>query len=82
MKQVMVAIFDRVAEMYAHPFCCINVAVAVRMFEDACDKDGKLRDHPLDFELVHIAYWNDATGVVEPLPVGVQLARGSKKVKP
>lgn len=68
MKLNVYSLFDRAALSYGHPFYAINDAVAQRTFYDAVRRaDGQmLQQHPDDFELRHIASFDDEKGSFEP----------------
>lgn len=68
MKLNVYSLFDRAALTYGHPFYALNDAVAIRNFRDAVlrRESSMLRDHPDDFELRHIASFDDEKGSFEP----------------
>lgn len=68
MKLNVYSLYDRAAMTYGHPFYALNDAVAIRIFYDSLLRpEGKmLQKHPDDFELRHIASFDDEKGSFEP----------------
>lgn len=66
MKANVCAIYDTKLKAYAAPFCVRNIAVAARYFASKIkdDKDD-LSQFPQDFNVVHLADFDDETGTFE-----------------
>lgn len=63
------SVFDSKAKVYSQPFYSINAGVAVRSFTDLVNDPGSsVHRYPEDFTLFQIATFDDARGVVVPLP--------------
>lgn len=80
MKMTVVAIRDRQADTFSRPFFQATPGLAVREFIDAVNKQengNTLNTHPEDFELFHIADYDDSTGKFNNLPEHVSLAIAS-----
>lgn len=69
MKLAVYTIHDRKAVVYHQPFYAPNDLVAVRMLEDTLrDGNTSLARHPSDYVCFHSGFFDDATGMLEPLP--------------
>lgn len=67
-KQVM-AVFDSATQTYGAPICVPAVGVGTRSFVDIVNdprEENNIARHPQDFELRHIAEFDDATGQFIP----------------
>lgn len=75
MKMVATAVLDKAVPVYAQPFFTRSIGEAIRSFSDAC-KDDKIpfRAHPEHYVLFHIGWYDDAEGVLEPLPPKMLIA--------
>lgn len=63
MKQVACAVFDRASELFGRPFFVAAVGQAVRSFTDEVNrKDSDFFKHPDDFDLYHLATYDDVSG--------------------
>ncbi len=63
------AIRDKKAQSFDTPFPAANDGVAARMFSDLVNRsDNLVGQHPEDFELARVAFFDPATGyfVAEP----------------
>lgn len=81
-KLQIFAVYDKKSVAYANPFFYHQKGQALRAFEDAVnDPQSPLSKHPEDFSIFHIGQWDDATGVITPLPnpVPVEEALNVKK---
>lgn len=67
MKSVVIAVRDRAADVYGMPQCVATIGTAIRSFSDAVNGAGEsaLQKHPEDFDLYHIAVYDDATAEFE-----------------
>lgn len=82
MIQKVVCVFDRAIVSYARPFPVVHLGQALRSFTDEVNNPkSDLNAHSDDFELFHLADFDDQAGTFIPLESGpVRLARG-KDVK-
>lgn len=78
MMYVVCSVKDRVANTFSHPFCSPTEQSAVRAFSDliADRNSGTPSQHPDDFDLYHIAYWDDQDASYKTLSTPAQLALG------
>lgn len=69
MKQAVVAVFDRAAQIYGRPFFVAAVGQAMRSFGDEINRrDGdrsEMAKHPEDFDLFLLAWYDDAHGTFD-----------------
>lgn len=57
------AIFDHAVKAFLPPFCLRNDGQAVRTFKDCVNsKNHQFAEHPEDYNLFHIATYDDTTG--------------------
>lgn len=82
MKQVVVSVFDKSAQVFGRPVFVRNQPEAIRSFEtqvrDAnSDGTNPLNTHPQDFALYVIATFDDEVGKFENLDLAVRLVEGS-----
>lgn len=62
------SIRDLKIEAYLQPFMAPTVGAAVRSVQDALsDASTALAKHPEDYQLFHLADFNDETGVYTPI---------------
>lgn len=70
MKQVVVAVFDRAAQLYGRPFFVQALGQAIRSFTDEVnrkdDQRGDFAKHPQDFDLWSLAVYDDNEGSFTP----------------
>lgn len=83
--KAVVAVFDSAVQAYAPPMCVPSTGLAVRSFTDEvnrADVNNPLHGHPEDFELRHLANFDEDSGVFSRLESGLVevLVRG-KDVK-
>lgn len=77
MRYKVLAIRDRAADMFSQPMFFTSVGIGIRAFGDEVkrtDANNNLSKHPEDFDLYHIADFDDSTGefeVCRPLMVAV-----------
>lgn len=79
----VVAVRDSAMDAFARPFFVPTTALAVRSFSDEVNRqaaDNQMHVHPEDFELVHLATFNEETGEFVNLQHRV-LIRGKDAVK-
>lgn len=64
---VMVAVRDRVADVFNTPYSVPHVGMAVRSFSDEvnrADEANMLYKHPDDFDLYQIGTYDDSTAMI------------------
>lgn len=73
---------DRAADVFGRPFFVPTTGQAVRAFTDTINskEDSEMVRHPDDFDLYHLADFDDETGQFECLSQPKQIAVG-KNVK-
>lgn len=80
----VVCVFDRAAQAYATPFHVPALGLAVRSFTDEVNRqaqDNPMHQHPQDFDLYHVANFDDSAGVFTPSgPSPALLVRGQDVV--
>lgn len=78
-----VATRDRQLAAYHRPFFVPTKGFAVRSFTDEVNRkaaDNPMFAHPEDYELFHIGYFDEDTGVLERLDVAESLCVASNVV--
>lgn len=78
MKQFVVSVKDRAAEIFNRPFFVPHRNVAVRDFTDEVNRsapDNQLNKHPDDFDLYLLGSFDDNTGMFEMEPAPVVIVR-------
>lgn len=70
MKQAVVAVFDRAAQLFGRPFFVAAKGQAIRSFTDEINrKDGERSEfskHPQDFDLFLLSTYDDEQGSFTP----------------
>lgn len=77
----VVAIRDQAASVYSRPFFVPTVGMAMRSFQDECNRqsdDNELWKHPEDFTLWQLGSFDDNTGRFSNLEVPEQIATGKQ----
>lgn len=79
---VMFSIWDSKAEAYMQPFFAMNVAVAVRMWQEACQDEGsQFWRHSEDYTLFRVGSFDQAKGTVsEETPISIARAHELKEI--
>lgn len=83
MRYVVVSIFDKAAAAYSRPFFVPAIGQAIRVFTDEISReaeDNPMFRHPSDFELWHVAHFDDSTGQFDNASPAYQLATGAAVV--
>lgn len=66
MKQCVVAVFDRAAQLFGRPFFVAAPGQAIRSFTDEVNRKdaerGEFARHPDDFDLWQLAVYDDGEG--------------------
>lgn len=78
MKIGIYAVYDKKAKAYMPPWECQNNAVAIRKFGGAVnDEKSFIHRYPDDFDLYHIAFFDDNSGRYENVKEPVVLAKAT-----
>lgn len=80
---VVCAVFDSAIQAYGQPIFVARPGAAIRSFTDEVNRkaeDNQFYNHPDDFELRALAYWDNETGIYSVYDGNQSLARG-KDVK-
>jgi len=78
-KLCVFTVRDRAADVYGAPFFMPTPGMAIRGFSDLINaKDSKdlASQHPQDFDLYHLGYYDDATASFEQFERPQQIAVG------
>lgn len=68
-SHVVCAVRDSKMDAYMQPFFVKSIGVAARSFADEVNrKESPMFAHPEDYELFHIANFNEDTGIISSLP--------------
>lgn len=66
MKQAVVSVFDRAAQLFGRPFFVAAKGQALRSFTEEVNRKDEGRSdfakHPQDFDLYLLAFYDDETG--------------------
>lgn len=84
MRLVIVAIRDRAIDAYGTPFFVPHLGGAVRSFSDEVnrrDEKNQLNQHPEDFDLYELGFYDDATGAFELHERPRQVSVGKDQVR-
>lgn len=86
MKYYVFSIFDIAADCYSRPFFAGSIGLAIRNFTDEVNRnapENPMYGHPQDFQLFHVAIFDDAVGEFfhDGRPVRVSVA-SDVQVKP
>lgn len=69
MKQAVVAVLDRAANLFGRPFFVAALGQAIRSFSDEVNRRdadrSEMGKHPEDFDLYVLAWYDDAVGSFE-----------------
>lgn len=79
MRYKVLAIRDRAADTFSQPMFFASLGSGVRAFGDEVKRvheNNNLNKHPEDFDLFHLADYDDDTGTFEGLSRPVQVAIG------
>lgn len=73
----VVAVWDRALGAYIRLFTAPSIAIAARSFiDDLWDPKGEMVKHPGDYELHHLASFEDITGRFEQVSEFTLIHRG------
>ena len=82
-KLYAVTVRDEAVQAFNRPFFVNALGMAVRSFEDECnrrDDNNAMRNHPKDFSLWHVGFYDEDTARLESLDVPVRLCDASSVV--
>lgn len=78
MKQLLVSVLDLKAQYFSSPMTAKTDAEAVRLFTDAINQhDTSLHQHPEDYTLYKVAFFDTDTGEVTPVNPPLLLIAGT-----
>lgn len=70
MRLFAFSVLDKKAEYFSTPFFTRSLGEAIRGFGDeARNPESQLFKHPNDFELFHVGYFSQETGVMGTIPI-------------
>lgn len=74
----VVSVRDRASDCFGRPFFTPSIGTAIRSFSDHLNgtDDTEMVKHPEDFDLYHLAEFDDESGVFECLVKPKQIAIG------
>lgn len=80
----VLAVRDRAADVYGRPFFTPSLGTAIRSFSDHLNgkEDSEMVKHPEDFDLYHLAVFDDETGQFECLSQPKMIAIGKDTAIP
>lgn len=70
MKFKVLAIRDRAADLFSQPMFFQSIGAGIRAFGDEVKRvheNNNLNKHPEDFDLYHVATWDDEIGEFEQM---------------
>lgn len=69
------SVYDQAAESFIEDFPAQTIAMAIRMFTDACQNtNNNFYKHAPDFTLFHIASWDSKTATTTNLKAPIPIA--------
>lgn len=81
----VLAVRDRATDSFGQPIFVVAVGVAVRSFTDEVNrKESPFNAHPEDYDLYHLAEYEDRQGQIQPfstprlVSIGKDLLRSSE----
>lgn len=78
MKRFVMAVYDSAAQVFGQPYFVPSLGVAKRGFGDTVNnkESGPLNQHPDDFELYHLGYYEDEDGSLTAIkPIMIERAK-------
>jgi len=82
MKLQIFAVKDRAINAYMRPWFAQTQGQATRMFQDEVNnRQGEINKHADDYDLWHLATFDDNMGTIEMLPEGPQQLALGKQLK-
>lgn len=77
MNMEIFTVFDQAAKSYLEPFFTPTIEAALRVFKEACTREGhQFQKFPEDYVLFHVGSWDGKEGMVTPgtMPVKIAMA--------
>lgn len=83
MRYQVIAVRDRAIAAYGQPQVMPTIGAGIRAFGDVVNgpKDSPIASHPEDFELFHLAEFDDVSGQFDNLETPRQIAIGKDLVR-
>lgn len=84
MKLTIVAVHDRAADAFGRPIFVNSIGLAIRSFQDEINtprENNEMNRHPDDFDLFHLADFDDSTGIFTNVPDGPKQIAIGKQLK-
>lgn len=79
----MFSVYDSAAKAFLRPFMAPTRGMALRGFMDACSSpDHEFAKHASDYTLFEIGSFDEATGILVPLPSHERVASALELVSP
>lgn len=77
------AVRDRALDAFMQPFFVQSPGVAVRSFSDEVNRpESPMCNHPDDYDLYHIAEYDESTGKIIPLEDVRMVSRAKDVIRP
>lgn len=79
-RLMVIAVKDKLSDIFSQPMYFPTVGMAVRAFQDAlADTSSPFNKHPNDYDLYHLADWDDVNGAFHKLEnTPALIAQGSQ----
>lgn len=82
MQHIICAVHDRQLAAFMRPFVAQTTGQAIRSFRDEVNRQGsEMNQHPEDYTLHKLGYWDEETGSIEPLKDKEQIAIASNLIE-
>lgn len=81
MKYYVLSVYDRAAMAYGRPVFAQALGASIRSFQDECNRDAPdntMFAHAKDFDLFHLAMFDDTSGKFENLDQPLNVAHGGQ----
>ena len=76
-RTILVMIYDDKSQTFGMPKVIQNTQAAIRWFKEALNsQDNIMKNHPSDFSLYHVGYWNPYTGIIEAVEPNLMVEGG------
>lgn len=74
---------DNAVDAFMPPFFCRAKGEAIRSFMSACmEPEGSLFKNRVDYDLYHLAFYDDATGTFEQVSTGPERVLTGRELSP
>ncbi len=81
MKLLALTVYDEKAECFGHPFFVSAIGIATRHLANwTQNKESMIGQHPQDFTLYHIGYWNDSEAKFENFATPKFIAKATDSI--